>query len=113
MDLNRIWDGILELGRFYNVDPLVFAVIYLSGAPFFYLFLAWLIRNLRLKKSPALPGALLGLVFLSSYLYVLVMGRNVPWWVYLAMAALIAIGLVSLARKVRARAARGGGGPPV
>jgi hypothetical protein len=103
MDIATLWDGILALGRSYNVDPLVFAVIYVAGVPFFYLFLAWLIRNLKRGRSPVLPAALLGFVFLSSYLYVIVMGRNVPWWVYVLVALLVAVGGISLVIKVRKR----------
>jgi hypothetical protein len=103
VDIQSIWNGILDLGRSYNVDPLVFAVIYIAGTPFFYVFLAWLVRNLRRGKSPILPAILLGFVFLSSYLYVIVMGRNVPWWVYALAVVLVAAGALSLLKTVRAR----------
>jgi len=44
-------------------------------------------------------------VFLAAtatpYLYVLLFGRNLPWYVYLILAALLAQGVYSLVKKIR------------
>jgi hypothetical protein len=102
-----VWDALrewfLSLGPQYGVDPIVFGAIYVGAIPFFTLSLAWLVRNLRQKKPAALPAFLTGFFFLSAYLYLLVAGQNIPWWVYGAIAALVVFGAWSTLQKVRAR----------
>ena len=45
------------------------------------------------------------MIFLLStvgpYLYVLVAGRNIPWWVYIIIGLLLAQGIWSLVRRLR------------
>ena len=102
-----MWDALrewfLSLGAEYGVDPIIFGAIYVGAIPFFTASLAWLVRNLRQKKPAALPAFLAGFFFLSAYLYLLVVGRNIPWWVYGAIAALVAFGAWSTVQKIRAR----------
>jgi hypothetical protein len=102
-----MWDALrdwfLSLGPQYGVDPIIFGAIYVGAIPFFTLSLAWLVRNLRQKKPAALPGFMTGFFFISAYLYLLVAGRNIPWWVYGAIAALVVLGAYSTIQKIRAR----------
>ncbi len=102
-----MWDAIrtwfLSLGPQYGVDPIIFGAIYVGAIPFFTVCLAWLVRNLRQKKPAALPAFLTMFFFVSAYLYLLVAGRNIPWWVYGVVAAMVGLGVVSTVRKVRAK----------
>ena len=102
-----MWDALqawfLSLGPKYGVDPLLFGAIYVGAIPFFTLSLAWLVRNLKRKKPVALPAFLTGFFFISAYLYLLVAGQNIPWWVYGVIAALIAFGAWSTVQKIRAK----------
>ena len=75
------------LGEKYGVDPLVFGSIYLGGIPFLYAALGWAIFNARRRRPVFVPLLLAGLCFVSSYVYVIAAGRNVPWWAYAAVAA--------------------------
>ncbi len=104
-----MWDALrtwfFSLGAEYGVDPLVFGAIYVGAIPFFMLSLGWLIRNLRNKKPVALPAFFTLFFFTSAYLYLLVAGRGIPWWVYGLVALMLALGVVSTVRKVRARLA--------
>lgn len=97
------WNGALSLGRDYGVDPLVFAAIYVGAIPFFSLSLGWLLRNLKTRRSLVLPGLATGFFFISAYLYLILAGRNVPWWVYAAVAALVIAGALSTGLKIRAQ----------
>ncbi|MEP0548848.1 MAG: hypothetical protein ABJF88_18080 [Rhodothermales bacterium] len=102
-----MWEAIqawfLSLGPRYGVDPIIFGAIYVGAIPFFTLSLGWLIRNLKQKKPVALPAFLTGFFFLSAYLYLLVAGQNIPWWVYGAIAALVVLGAWSTVQKIRTK----------
>jgi len=103
-----MWDAIrtwfLGLGAEYGVDPLVFGAIYVGAIPFFTLSVAWVVRNLRRGRSIVAPALAASFFFVSAYLYLLVAGRNIPWWVYGVLAAMVIVGAWSTVRKIRARA---------
>ncbi|NNF59228.1 MAG: hypothetical protein HKN04_13415 [Rhodothermaceae bacterium] len=104
-----MWDALREwflgLGAEYGVNPLIFGAIYVGAIPFFTLSLGWTIRNLRKKKPATLPAFLTGFFFISAYLYLLVAGHGIPWWVYGVIVALVVFGAFSTIRKVRRRLA--------
>lgn len=41
--------------------------------------------------------------FISAYVYLIIAGKNVPYWVYVFLAVLIIFGAWSTIRKVRRR----------
>jgi len=47
-------DWFLSLGQKHGVNPIVFGSIYVGAIPFFSLSVAWIIRNVRHGRSPAL-----------------------------------------------------------
>lgn len=96
------------LGRKYNVNPAVFGGIYVGAIPFFTLSVGWIIRNLRRKRSVVVPVLAASFFFISAYLYLLIVGRNIPAWVYVAIVAMIGFGLYSTIRKIRAKSGLGG-----
>ena len=104
-----MWESLTEwflgLGAQYNVNPIIFGAIYVGAIPFFTLSIAWLVRNLRARKPVTLPLLAAGFCFVSAYLYLLVAGRNLPLWVYLFIAAMVAFGVVSTVRGVRRKVA--------
>ncbi len=91
----------------YKVDPVVFLVIYLASAPFFYYSLFRMIRALarRLGKEVMLWSAVFLCANVAPFVYVLFFGRNLPWWVYGVIALLIGQGVFSLAIKLRGKPA--------
>jgi ABC-type Co2+ transport system permease subunit len=105
-----VWEAFkewfLSLGPKYGVNPIIFGVIYVGAIPFFTLSVAWLIRNLRQKKSVVLPVLAASFCFVSAYLYLIVAGKNIPLWVYGLLAAMIAYGIFSTVRKVRKGASK-------
>jgi len=100
----------------YGVDPVVFLVISTINAPFFYYTIYRLVKAVAKRDTARLP--LWSTLFLASvvvpYVYVLFWGRNLPWYVYAAMALLVGQGVWTLVKKLRGRGKSGPGGaaPP-
>ncbi len=96
-----------NLGSKYNVNPVIFGGIYVGAIPFFTLCVAWIISNLRRRKSIVVPALAASFFFISAYLYLLIVGRNIPGWVYAVIVAMLAFGLHSSIRKIRAKTGLG------
>ena len=101
MDIGAIKDWFFGIGSQYHVNPIAFGVIYVGAIPFFMASVSWLVRNYRRRRSITLPVLSAGFFFISAYLYLMVAGRNVPLWVYGAVAALVVLGAISTMKKVR------------
>lgn len=91
----------------YGVDPVVFLIVYAVSGPFFYYSLFRMIR--ALTKKAGTETMIWSTVFLASvaapFVYVLLFGRNLPWWVYGIIALLIGQGVFFLVKKLRKPAA--------
>ncbi len=98
-------DWFFSLGENYGVDPIIFGSIYVGAIPFFMLSIAWLVRNRRVGKSIVLPVLSAGAFFVSAYVYLAIVGRNIPIWVWFFLGALILYGIWSTVRNVRAKIA--------
>ncbi len=98
-EMAKIW--FLGLGDRYGVNPIVFGSIYVGAIPFFTLSIAWLVRNYRKEKSIIIPGLLAVFFFISAYLYLIVVGQNVPWWVYAMIIILAGYGVWTTYRRLR------------
>lgn len=96
-------NSITDLANGYGVNLYIFAGIYIGGVPLFWLGIAWIVRNLRRKTSLTVPVLFTGLITISSYLYVIAVGNDVPAWVYVVIGALIAYGMVALAMNIRSK----------
>ncbi len=99
--LASLKEWFLGLGSKYGVNPIIFGAIYVGAIPIFTLSVAWIIRNYRNKKSIVLPVMAAGFCFVSAYLYLIIVGNNVPVWVYLLIIGLVIFGAFSTVRKVR------------
>jgi hypothetical protein len=96
-----IKEWFLNLGNKYNVNPYIFGGIYVGAIPFFFLCLAWTIKNIRSKKSFVLPLLLTGFFFISAYLYLIIVGKNIPVWVYVFIALMVIYGVYSTVKKIK------------
>lgn len=94
-------EWFLNLGSKYNVNPLIFGSIYIGAIPFFLLCLRWTVRNIRRKKPFTLPFLLTAFCFVSSYLYLIIAGKNIPVLVYIFIALMIRYGGYPVIRKIR------------
>ncbi|MDE0933228.1 MAG: hypothetical protein OSA47_06435 [Novosphingopyxis baekryungensis] len=100
-------DWFLSLGENYGVDPLIFGIIYVGAIPFFLLSIAWLVRNKRAGKPIVLPVLSAGVFFVSAYVYLAIVGRNIPVWVWFFLGAMIVYGVWSTVRDIRKKIALG------
>jgi peptidoglycan/LPS O-acetylase OafA/YrhL len=100
-----MWEDILawllSLGEEYGVDPVVYAVIYVSAAPFFFASLAWLVRTIRRRGPIGLPLLSTAVFFSLPTLYVFIAGRNLPPWAYAVLIGLVILGAVVTGLRVR------------
>ena len=96
-------DWFFGLGSQYGVNPVVFGAIYVGAIPFFLLAIAWLVRRLRAGRSIVVPVLCAGFCFVSAYIYLAVVGHDIPLWVWAMLGLLIAYGAVSTIRDVRKR----------
>ena len=94
-------EWFLSLGDKYNVNPYIFGTIYIGAIPLFFLGLSWTIKNIKEKKSIVLPVLLTGLCFISAYLYLLIAGENIPWWVYVFIGLMVVYGIYSTIKKIK------------
>jgi hypothetical protein len=99
------WDDLLawlaSLGEAYGVDPLIYAILYVGAAPFFFGSLAWLIRSIRRRDALMLPAASTAFFFSLPTLYVFAAGRNLPPWIYAILIGLAVIGALDVMRRLR------------
>ena len=98
-------DWFFSLGTQYGVDPVIFGAINLGAIPFFWLSVAWLVRNRRRGRPVVLPVLAMGGCVLSSYVYLFVAGENLPVWVYALAIGLLGYSASSAVQTVRQRAA--------
>jgi hypothetical protein len=101
LDFLRVW--FLNLGEQYGVNPIIFGSIYVGAIPFFTASLAWLYRNYRHGQSIMLPALCATCFFISAYVYLIIVGKNVPWWVYGLVVIIVIYGAFSTFWKVRSK----------
>ena len=101
MELEFVHEWLMGLSANYNVNPYIFAGIYVGAIPFFTLSVAWIIRNKRRGDSITLPVISTGFFLSSAYLYLMIAGENVPLWVYVLIIALLGYGMYSTFNKIK------------
>lgn len=97
----RFYEWFMSLGEAYGVDPVIFGLIYVGAIPFFWLSIVWLVANIRRKRSLTGPVLLACSCAVSSYVYLIIAGENVPYWVYGLIAAIIIYAVWSTLKKVK------------
>lgn len=101
MELELLHDWLMGLSENYNVNPYIFAGIYVGAIPFFTLSVAWIVRNKRKDKSITLPVLSTGFFLSSAYIYLMIVGENVPAWVYVLIIGLLGYGIYSTFKKIQ------------
>jgi thiol:disulfide interchange protein len=101
MSISAIHSWFLGLGAQYGVNPYIFGSIYVGAIPFFLASIAWLIRRRTQQRSITVPALCAGTCFVSAYVYLAIVGRNIPAWVWIFIAALLIYGAWSTIRDIR------------
>ena len=101
--LDNIYVWFMSLGENYGVNPLIFGAIYVGAIPFFTLSIGWLVRNYKKGISIVLPVLFASFFFVSAYLYLMIAGKNVPFWVYGVVIAMLLYGAWSTYKNVKSK----------
>lgn len=96
-----IKEWFFGLGDNYGVNPIILGSIYIGATPFFTLSLAWLVKNYKKGLSIVLPAISSTFFFVSSYLYIIYAGENVPIWVYGVVVVLLGGGSYATIYKIK------------
>jgi hypothetical protein len=94
-------EWFIGLGEDYGVNPVIFGSLYVGSIPFFAISLGWVIKNIRQSKPLLIPVLLTGIFFISAYLYLILVGKNIPVWVYLFIVIMVIFGFISMLDKIR------------
>jgi hypothetical protein len=95
--------GIMDIARTrYNVNPVIFLILYVVPGPFWYYTIFRTIRAIARKDSSQamLWGMICLVLTVEPYVYVLIFGRNMPWWIYIIIGVLVAQGIFTLVRRL-------------
>lgn len=107
MTLAALNDWFMGLGAQYGVNPYIFGTLYVGSIPFFFVSLAWLVKRKRAGESAILPMLATTLCFLSAYIYLAFVGKNVPTHIWIILAAFVVYGGWSTVRDVKRKIAAG------
>ncbi len=109
-----MWQSLAEwvqvVSTQYGVDPFIFVCIYVGTIPGLAVSLGWTLRRMLRGRSLLVPAALAAGFYASSYLYVLLAGRNLPGWAYGGLVLLLGAGAWLTARRLRQRTGGDRGG---
>lgn len=114
--MQNAWEAIkkyyITLGENYHVNPIIFFGIHVVATPLFVLSVAWIIKNYREKKSMLWPVIISVLIFNAANIYLVIFGKNIPWWIYtLLIITTLVSGFFSY-KKVRKKMKSGLQQPP-
>lgn len=103
--LITILDWIKNIKVTYNVNPWIFAIVYAVCVPPFWFSVFKLIDDLRNGRTNNILKWLFILVFtlIAPFLYIAFFGRNLPGWFWIAVAAFIALSVLSMIKKIRGK----------
>lgn len=90
--LQAAQDWVMGLGVQYGVNPVIFGAIYVGAIPFFLFFTGLAVKRVRSRQGAVLPITAAGLCFVSAYIYLAIVGRGIPLWVWGFLALVIAYG---------------------
>jgi hypothetical protein len=94
-------EKIFELSGYYGVDPIIFGILYTGTIPILWISIAWIIRNLHRKQPVAIPVTIALLCVTGTYIYIFVVGQNIPVWIYGLAIGMIGFSGYNIHKKVK------------
>ncbi len=103
------WEAIkkyyISLGERYEVDPLLFVGIHVVATPLFAVAVWWIIYNKKKKRSIVLPGIMAAFIFNAANIYLVLWGKNIPFWIYAIVGTLTIISTYLSVRNIKKKMA--------
>jgi hypothetical protein len=99
--VETVYQWFMGLSANYGVNPFIFGAIYIGAIPFFTISVGFIVRNYKQNKPITIPVLCASACFVSAYVYLMIAGENVPWWVYAIVIAMLVYGGWSTYMKVR------------
>ncbi|WP_114940770.1 hypothetical protein [Mucilaginibacter endophyticus] len=93
-------EWIVALGEKHEVDPLLLGCLYFISKVSLVICIGWVIKTLRSKKTVMVPVLLTTISFIIPYLYIIIAGRNIPFWIYILILFIFVYGGYTIRRKV-------------
>jgi len=101
------WDAIVnyykEIGERYSVDPVLFVGIHVIATPLFAAAVWWIIYNKKKHRSLLTPVVVATLIFNAANIYLIAVGKNIPWWIYAIVGGTTLISSYFTVKRVRKR----------
>ncbi len=89
--MQLIWtfikDYYSKIGINYNVNPMIFVGIHIVATPLFIFAVSWLISRYHKKKDIFFPALVTVFIFNAANIYLVIFGKNIPWYIYLILAS--------------------------
>jgi hypothetical protein len=105
--MKELWNSIKQyyhtLGEKYSVDPVLFLAIHIVATPLFILAVSWLLKNFKRKKPLFLPVITALFIFNAANIYLVLSGRNIPWYIYFILGITTLISGFFSYRKIRTK----------
>ncbi|GAA4912069.1 hypothetical protein [Mucilaginibacter defluvii] len=105
---NSFSDWLTALGDEYDVDPLTLGILYFISKPTFIGSLVWTANRARRKASVLVPILISAIAFSIPYVYIILVGRNIPKWVYVFIALMFVYGTYTIRKKLTEKKATTG-----
>ncbi|MCX7994335.1 MAG: hypothetical protein N3A65_00975 [candidate division WOR-3 bacterium] len=89
--LEYLRNWLIKIETDYGVNPVIFAIIYFGGAPFFWISIYKIIHGLKTKNTNQvrLFGIVLGITTIAPFVYVALFGKNVPFWFWIFAGVIV------------------------
>ncbi len=100
-----MWEGIKNyyttIGLEYHVNPVIFVGIHIVATPLFIAAVAWIINSHKKNRSILIPSLVAALIFNAANIYVIIFGKNIPYWIYLIIGVTTLISSYFSIQKIR------------
>lgn len=103
MVLEFLREWLTKIQRDYGVNPVIFAVIYFCGAPFFWFSIYKIIAGLKNRNiyQVRVFAIILGLTTIAPFVYIAIFGHNVPFWFWIFAGAIIFYTLFNVVLRIK------------
>lgn len=106
-------EWLRNIQSIYRINPYIFAAIYLSSVPFFWISIYKIIAGISSKnyRQMRVFALVLAAAVIAPFLYVALFGRNLPVWFWLFAALVLAYSAYSVVKRIRRAREKSPAGP--